>query len=426
MQVLQQARSFRAVMSLAGALRVSDWTLNKVDPAGLRFVATISVWLRWMVAAMAVFQLFYRPYYGPVKFGIYAALLAAFVLLNGYVHHRLVSGGIITWRWIFALFAVDIALVSGGILTAGGFSHYFFHILYYPVLAGVAVTFTSFRLSMAWVTVVSVFYLVVSLTVGEGLNIDAREEKPLVARIVVMYALVAIVNLVSSFERTRWREAVERERAAVRRERELQRERIELSRSIHDTMAQSAYMIGLGLDSAKSQAGGTSKELTSTLDATSALSKSLIWQMRQPIDMGSIYEGRELVGTVRTHASTFMAIASIPVEIAQNGSEPSLSTETKSALFSIVHNALANALRHANASRVVIEFDFGEEALRVAVSDDGAGLPENGEDLGHGLANMRNDAKRLGGCLTVESCGGVRVTCVIPSIETEKERCVDG
>ena len=104
------------------------------------------------------------------------------------------------------------------------------------MLAGVAVTFTSFRLSMAWVSVVSLFYTVVSLMVGDGVDVDAREERALVARIVVMYALVAIVNLVSGFERTRWRSAVGGERAAVERERELQRERIELSKiqSRHD------------------------------------------------------------------------------------------------------------------------------------------------------------------------------------------------
>ena len=58
-----------------------------------------------------------------------------------------------------------------------------------------------------------------------------------------MYAVVAAVNLVSRFERIRRRDAVERER-------ELQRERIEFSQTIHDTIAQSAYLIGLGLETA--------------------------------------------------------------------------------------------------------------------------------------------------------------------------------
>ena len=41
----------------------------------------------------------------------------------------------------------------------------------------------------------------------------------------------------------------------VERERALDRERMELSQTIHDTAAQSAYMIGLGIDTAKALAG---------------------------------------------------------------------------------------------------------------------------------------------------------------------------
>ncbi len=56
---------------------------------------------------------------------------------------------------------------------------------------------------MVCVTVVSVMYLAISLTVGEGIDMGAREEKPLLARIFVMYAVAATVNLISSFERSR-------------------------------------------------------------------------------------------------------------------------------------------------------------------------------------------------------------------------------
>ena len=113
-----------------------------------------------------------------------------------------------------------------------------------PALAGLAVLFTSFRLNIMWVTIVSLVYVAISLTVGDGIDIEAGDEKALLARIAVMYAVVAAVNLATRFERIRWRQAVEREQA-------LQRERIELSHAIHDTAAQSAYMIGLGIDTAK-------------------------------------------------------------------------------------------------------------------------------------------------------------------------------
>ena len=94
---------------------------------------------------------------------------------------------------------------------------------------------------MAWVTMASVVYVAISLGTGDGLDIEARDEKALLARIAIMYGIVATVNMVSRFERMRWRETVERERALLR-------QRTELSQAIHDTTAQYAYMVGLGID----------------------------------------------------------------------------------------------------------------------------------------------------------------------------------
>ena len=403
-------RGTQMLRTYAGALRVGDCTLNQFDPEGLRSVANVLVWVHWFIVATCFVQLVYRPYYGAERFAVYTLLYLTLVAFTAYAHYRLASGSNITWRWVFALCSLDAALISAGAITGGGFGHYFFHLLYYPVLAGFAVFFTSFRLNMAFVTVVAVFYLLMSLLVGEGIDLGAREEKPLFARIVVMYAVVAVANVISRFERTRWRAAVERERT-------LRRERAELSQAIHDTTAQSAYMIGLGIDAAKRLAGDSNQELTARLEATSLLSKTAIWQLRHPIDLGGIFEGRELGRTLESHVSTFTQVTSVAAELARHGDELPLSVEARSLLFSIAHNALTNAFRHAGAGRVLVELDFGEESLRLSVSDDGTGLPEGYAERGHGFANMEANAQRLGGSLAVEPHGpdgGARVTCVMP------------
>ena len=102
-----------------------------------------------------------------------------------------------------------------------------------------------------------------------------------------MYTLVLWVSLIARFERTR-------RQAAVERERQLHRERVDLSQEIHDTTAQTAYMIGMGIHRARELAGESNEELTAALDATSALSRSAMWDLRRPIDAGQIFEGREL------------------------------------------------------------------------------------------------------------------------------------
>ena len=416
-QSSRHSRGSHLIRTAASLFRVDDGTSNPIDPDGLRQVATVTVWLHWFAAALLLFQLVYRPGYGlgvGLQYSLAFSLLLAF---NGYTHYRLATHKTMTWRWILALVSAFVALVSVSVVIGGGFSHYFLHLLYYPALAGYAVVFTSFRLTMAGVTVVSVLYLAISLSVGDGIDIAAMDEKGLIARIFVMYAVAASVNLVSSFERNRWRAAVEREGA-------LQRERVELSRSIHDTAAQSAYMIGLGIDGIRQISGDSNEELKARLEATSLMSKTAIWQLRHPIDMGRIFDGRELGRTLDSHVATFTAITSVPAELAQNGLEPPLSTDTRSMLFSIAHNALTNAFRHAEASKVLVGLDFGHDELRLSVSDDGVGLPDDYEERGHGFANMRAYAERLGGRLIVElrgPVGGASVTCVMRLGRGEQE-----
>ena len=366
-----------------------------------------------------IFELLYRPYYlyvGVARFIPFPLLLLALIGFNGYIHYRLLTVRSITWRMLVALCGLDVLLVSAGLALSDGFSHSFLHLFYYPALAGLAVLFTSFRVTMAWVTLVSVVYLTISLIVGDGIDLEARDEKALLARIAIMYLVVAAVNLATGFERMRWRRAVEREGV-------LQRERIDLSRAIHDTAAQSAYMISLGIDMARAQVGDANFELTATLEETSRLSRSLIWELRHPINMGGIFEGRELNRALRSHASSFTNVTSVPARLTQIGVEPDLSMEAKSLLFSIAHNALTNAYRHSEALNVTIDLEFGEEHTRLSVSDDGVGLPEDYEDRGNGFANMSRAAKRLGGRLVVEHrglMGGATVTCLVPRAQQKE------
>ena len=400
------------VKRTAATFRVDSWALNQIDPDGLRYLATISVRANWFVAAIAVIELFYRPYldFGVARYATYVLLVLVLIGFNGYIHYRILSNRRTTWRWLFALYALDVFLVSATAALSDGFSHDFVHLFYYPALALMAVLFVSFRFNMAWVTLVSLVYVGISLTVEDGIAMEETDEKTLLARIAIMFAVVGAVNLATRFERMRWRQAVERER-------ELQRERVELSQSIHDTAAQSAYIVGLGIDTAKALAGDANPELTAALEAASRLSRSVILELRHPINAGGIYEGRELSRALRSHAGSFTNVTSVPVEMTHTGVEPPLSVEARSLLFSIAHNALTNAYRHAKANRVAIGLEFSENHSRLSVADDGVGLPDDYAERGNGFANMSRAAERLGGRLAVEqrgALGGAAVTCVVP------------
>ena len=396
------------------AVAESRRAVDRTDPDDLRYGLRISVWVRWFLLIAWLLQFNYRPNFADPAYIPTTLLAVSLLAFNGYVHYRIRSNRTVTRRWAFALSVMDVLTATAGIVvSSSGFQNTFF-VLYYPALAMFAVVFTSFRLSFAWVTMVAVVYAALSLVMEPGVDFEIKEEKVLFTRVVIMYAVVAAVNLVSRFERIRRREAVERER-------ELQRERIELSQTIHNTIAQSAYMIGLGLETAIELASSRNDEdrdeLIAKLSATHALSKSTMWELRHPIDVGPIFEGRELSRVLRSHASTFTTITSIPTDLNQSGHEPELPIVTKRLLFSIAHNAMTNAFRHSRAGKVTIALSFEGDRLRMSVSDDGIGLPDDYADRGHGFRNMRTDVERMGGSLEAgpgESGRGTTVTCVVP------------
>ena len=379
------------------------------DPDVVPYVARVSVWGRWFIWLASVVQLAYRSpdwYHTDIE---HLVLHVPLLTLNGLVHYRLLTKKPVTWRWMLLLSAMDIALIMACIMISGGFNSFIFLVLYLS-LALFAAVFTSLWFGLAWTTIVAVAYSVVSLTTGPGLDLNAGDEKVLAARLTVMYAIVLCICLITRFERiTR--------QAAVNRERRMQQERIELSQKIHDTAAQTAYMIGMGIYRAKQMADVSNQELVAVLDATYVLSREAMWELRHPIDAGRIFEERELGRVLWAHSATFEQITSVPAQLLQSGTEPPLAMETRARLFSIAHNALTNAFLHAQPGRVEIRLDFESSQVRLSVSDDGVGLPDDYAERGRGFNGMRADAERIGGVLLAESGAGARgttITCVVP------------
>ena len=82
--------------------------------------------------------------------------------------------------------------------------------------------------------------------------------------------------------------------------------------------------------------------------------------------------------------------------------------EVELAAFRIVQEALANAAKHAQGSRVSVRGSVARDAIALEVADDGPGMPgpRAGEALAEGrlgLPSMRRRAEAIGGELTIAS-----------------------
>ena len=146
--------------------------LFRADPDVVRHGARVSVWGSWYIWLVGAAMLAHRPglwFPDYLGFGVLNVLLA---VVNGVVHHRLLTNRPVTWRWMLALSAIDVALITGNIAVSGRFDGFIF-VAYYPALVMFAAVFSSLWLILAWVTATALVYCVVGVAAGPGL--DRRE-----------------------------------------------------------------------------------------------------------------------------------------------------------------------------------------------------------------------------------------------------------
>lgn len=94
------------------------------------------------------------------------------------------------------------------------------------------------------------------------------------------------------------------------------------------------------------------------------------------------------------------------------------SADAQEDIYRIVTEAMHNALKHAQATRVSVQVRaLGEDFIEVTVADDGRGLAATPTVGAHvGITSMRERARKGGGSVTIDDAptGGVVVRAVMP------------
>ena len=105
----------------------------------------------------------------------------------------------------------------------------------------------------------------------------------------------------------------------------------------------------------------------------------------------------------------------VPAELRVTGSDRDLPEHVQSTAYFLVAEGLANAVKHATASRVDVRIERAPATLLVDVSDDGVGSAVAKDD-GMGLHSLADRVDVLGGRLVVDSPphGGTRLTAELP------------
>ena len=97
---------------------------------------------------------------------------------------------------------------------------------------------------------------------------------------------------------------------------------------------------------------------------------------------------------------------------------PRLSGAAELAVYRVAQESLTNVARHAGASAVDVSLQPGVGSVVLRVSDNGRGISEDVDLIGHGgLRGMRERALLVGGALAVKPArgGGTEVRFEVPA-----------
>ena len=177
------------------------WADTDVVP----YAARVSVWGRWFILLVAVFQFLYRPTFWYPDHVEYTLLPAAALALkwtgplpaaNGPSGH--VALAALPQRHGLCFDHGPASSSKRGSRRASSSSPRSTASCSWPTtrpLALLVVVFASMWFGLAWTTVTAVVYSLLCMTTGPGLDLDLEEEKLLLARVAMMYALVLFVSL---------------------------------------------------------------------------------------------------------------------------------------------------------------------------------------------------------------------------------------
>ena len=238
-----------------------------------------------------------------------------------------------------------------------------------------------------------------------GATFDADDEA--VIELLASHAAIAITNA-QLYERSR--------------ELSIISERNRLALELHDVVSQKLFSVMLTAEAAAAQLDRDPDAARAQLERTRELAResldelrSLILGLRPPE-----LERDGLEGALRKELEMLAHVHGIEIDLEVDGPAAAAGSngngERDFAILRIAHEALNNAVRHAQADHVTVRLSQRPDVVTVEVRDDGIGFdPQSAEARSRhlGLTSMEERARELGGRLEIRSAPGSGTTVLL-------------
>jgi len=229
--------------------------------------------------------------------------------------------------------------------------------------------------------------------------------------------LVAVAVLAVAGQRVRSITKLSRIRAEERAD-----ERIRIARDLHDTLLQSVQglLLTFHVAAEKVPAGHESKP---SLDKALAMADRMLIEGRNRVTKlrSEHLSDGELKPAIECVADDLNVGDAVSFAVHRRGFDRVLDRHVVDEIFSIAREALANAFRHSEATRIDIELDYQPHDFKMTCRDNGHGVDVDailaaGPNGHWGLRGMMERAGKIGASFTCQSAGmGTEVRIVVPA-----------
>ncbi|HLK50065.1 MAG TPA: two-component regulator propeller domain-containing protein [Bryobacteraceae bacterium] len=202
------------------------------------------------------------------------------------------------------------------------------------------------------------------------------------------------------------------------------KERLRLAREIHDTLAQAFVGISSQLDALETCLPDKLRPAHVYLDLARRMAQHSLTEARRSVmDLRSTaLADRDLAAALESDVRNWTASSGVNIEIHITGGFQKLPEDMEHNLLRIAQEAVTNASKHAQASRIEVKLERTAKAVNLKVIDNGCGFQADDAFAGmgghFGLIGIRERAERIGGEFRLESQPGagteVEVTVPLP------------
>jgi len=176
-------------------------------------------------------------------------------------------------------------------------------------------------------------------------------------------------------------------------------ERRHLARELHDEVGQALTAAKINLQTAMKESDGAKSK---RIDETAAILEKLLGQVRQiSLDLRPpTLDDLGLVPALRSLLDQQGRRASVGVHLSAKNIPENLDPEIQTTCFRVAQEAITNAVRHANATRIAVDLSCENGNMRLQVRDNGRGFDADSaqaQAVGLGLIGIKERTALVGG-----------------------------